>query len=82
VYKKRGAVAASEASPHLIGCDFCPEVFADSDAASLHEGIHDNPISEGYVEWKKRLDETFSAKGAPPLTRTRSQGRRMAVMGL
>jgi hypothetical protein len=65
-----------------MACKFCPERFADGDAASLHVGIHDNPVSSGYEEWKKRLDATFETSKKSALDRTPSQGRRAAVMGL
>lgn len=80
VYKRRGgAVAAVE---QLCKCKFCPERFASADAISLHEGIHDNPTSVGYSEWKQRLNDTFTASKKPKAEQTKIQERRAAVMGL
>ena len=81
VYRRRGAEAKELAD--MTACKFCPERFADKDAASLHHGIHDNPVSAGYDEWARRLDATFQASRATAAAnRTPSQGRRAAVMGL
>eukprot|EP00040_Diaphanoeca_grandis_P000418 m.15384 g.15384 ORF g.15384 m.15384 type:complete len:398 (+) comp10554_c0_seq1:107-1300(+) len=55
VYKKRCGYGARGASK-LWTCGQCPEQFGDHDAAAMHEGIHDNPISEGYLQWKRRLN--------------------------
>ena len=66
----------------MTTCKFCPERFADQDAASLHVGIHDNPVTPGYEEWKRRLDATFATSKKTALERTQSEGRRAAVMGL
>ena len=78
VYRRRGPEAPELAM--MTACKFCPERFADKDAASLHDGIHDNPVSKGYDEWSARLDATFET--SKKLDRTPSQGRRAAVMGL
>jgi len=80
VYKRRGSEVPEMA--RMTTCKFCPERFADEDAASLHRGIHDNPVSEGYEEWKQRLDATFVTSQKPVIERTQSQTRRASVMGL
>ena len=80
VYRRRGSPAPQMAC--MTTCKFCPERFADQDAASLHVGIHDNPVTPGYEEWKRRLDATFATSKKTALERTQSEGRRAAVMGL
>merc|ERR1711964_919782 len=43
-------------------CPYCPERFRKKDDQYLHKGVHNDPASEAYYEWARRLDVAYDEK--------------------